>query len=399
MYKTEHRTVYFSYHADRHIGEGVRCLHMTTKWKPASFLSAAVFVLMIVLLRKPLLPFACALIFAALLQKPHRYLMNTSVGRLLRRHKKRGGSTVWATVLVIGSTVIGGGLMVFGVSALLDEAARLIGWLGDYLPLVTEELSAFVDRITTVLTGWAQKSSGSAILTEQVKETLSDVLPQLLSALLSWMTSAASEAVSAVIGALPHLLLFFAVFLIASIGMTAEYERVITGISHFIPRTVRQHIPTVRRMLGGITKGVMRAYLILAALTYLMLTAGFFLLGVSFPLGAAALGLFFDLLPVIGVGTLLLPWALASFRSGKIGFACGLLVLYLLISIVRRILEGKLIGHSIGVHPLAALFALYAGGMLFGIVGMLLAPFAAALLWRGYCSRYEIADRSGEALR
>lgn len=382
-----------------HIGEGVRCLFRKTELRAAQFLPLTVFWAVIVILRRPLLPFVCALIFAALLQKPHRYLMNTSVGRLLQRKKVRGGSAVWASVLVIGCTVIGGGVIAFAVSALLDEAARLIGWLGDYLPLVTEELSAFIGRITSVLARLAQKSSSNAEIAEQVKSTLSDALPQLLSALLSRMTSSASAAVSTVVGALPHLLLFFAVFLIASIGMTAEYEHVITWVRRFVPRTVRRFLPAVRRMLGGITKGVVRAYLILAALTYLMLAVGFFILGVSFPLGAAALGLFFDLLPVIGVGTLLLPWSFAAFRSGRIGFACGLVVLYLVISIVRRILEGKLIGHSIGVHPLAALFALYAGGMLFGIAGLLLAPFAAALLWRGYCSRYEITDQSGETLR
>lgn len=352
-------------------------------------LPLAAFALFLLLFWKPFLPFACALLLASVLQKPHRALMDTPLGRAFRRGGQRRGSTVWAALLVIGCTVVGGVLTAFAVSAILDETSRLFGWFGAYLPTVTQAISDLVSHIADVFAALARRFSGSTDLADRVKHTLVDALPSVLSALLSRLTAAAADTVSAVMGALPRILLFFAVFLIAAIGMTAEYDGITERLSCLIPTAVRHSFNSFKKTAGSITKGVLRAYLILSVLTYGILALGFRILGVAFPLGAAALCLFLDLLPVIGVGTVLLPWALASFRGGRIAFACGLLLLYLFVSIVKRVLEGRLVGKSIGVHPLVVLFSLYAGGLLFGFYGLLSAPFAAAVVCRWCRSGYE----------
>ena len=84
-----------------------------------------------------------------------------------------------------------------------------------------------------------------------------------------------------------------------------------------------------------------------------------------------------DFLPIIGAGAVLLPWALLSFAGGDLRFGLGLLIIYGVVTIARQISEARLIGGSLGIHPLATLFAMYAGLKLFGFFGMLMGPVAA----------------------
>ena len=86
---------------------------------------------------------------------------------------------------------------------------------------------------------------------------------------------------------------------------------------------------------------------------------------------------FVDLLPVFGCGTVLIPWALFSFFLSETGLAIGLLVLYVIIFAIRQILEPKIVGESIGIHPVFSLILVIGGLYLFGFSGMILLPLIA----------------------
>ena len=91
-----------------------------------------------------------------------------------------------------------------------------------------------------------------------------------------------------------------------------------------------------------------------------------------------------DALPVFGAGTILIPWGVISFLRGSTVLGIGLLVLYALCSVSRAFLEPRFLGKQIGLNPLLTLIALYAGYRLFGILGMILLPFAVILLKQLY---------------
>ena len=102
--------------------------------------------------------------------------------------------------------------------------------------------------------------------------------------------------------------------------------------------------------------------------------AGFFLLGVPGKLVMALLTALVDAVPLLGTGTVLVPWALVSFLSGEPVRAVGLLGVYVTALLTRSALEPKLLGRQLGLDPLAALVALYIGFRLWGFGGMILAP-------------------------
>lgn len=89
----------------------------------------------------------------------------------------------------------------------------------------------------------------------------------------------------------------------------------------------------------------------LMLITFGELTLGFLFLGVDLSILLAALTALVDALPVFGTGTVLIPWALLELLSGRSSMALGLFVLYLIVSLVRSLLEPKLVGNRVGLPP------------------------------------------------
>ena len=139
---------------------------------------------------------------------------------------------------------------------------------------------------------------------------------------------------------------------------------------------LRRFWETMRRLKTALF-GWLKAQLRLMGLTWLILTMGLILLRIPYaPIWAAAVALV-DAFPILGTGTVLLPWALVCFLQADSIRAVGLLSIYAVISLTRSIMEPKLLGSHLGLDPLATLAALYVGFQLWGFGGMLLAPLLA----------------------
>jgi ABC-type amino acid transport system permease subunit len=87
----------------------------------------------------------------------------------------------------------------------------------------------------------------------------------------------------------------------------------------------------------------------------------------------------FDILPVVGSGLVIVPWVIICFIIGDIGAGVGLFVLWAVLCVVRQIIEPKIVGNSVGMHPFLTLFAMLAGNFIYGGIGILLLPVAIAL--------------------
>jgi predicted PurR-regulated permease PerM len=94
-----------------------------------------------------------------------------------------------------------------------------------------------------------------------------------------------------------------------------------------------------------------------------------------------------DLLPIIGVGTLLIPWGIIAAATGNLALGVGLLALHAVIILIRQFLEPKLLGKQLGMHPLLALLATYAGLKLFGFWGLMLLPGALMILQKAFSEK------------
>ena len=132
-------------------------------------------------------------------------------------------------------------------------------------------------------------------------------------------------------------------------------------------------LQTIKKALSGWVVAELK----LALTAFVIMLAGFFILGMDRALFLAAIITLVDAFPILGVGTVLAPWALVCFLQGQTARGIGLLAVYATVWLVRSILEPKLIGKGLGLDPLVTLITIYAGWKLWGIAGMLLAPILA----------------------
>ncbi len=350
-------------------------------------------ILLIMVLWKPCLPFAAALLLAYAVQKPYSRILS-GISRIQRNSaeasKAQGNPSVgWqyaaAVFLILCCILVGGAAILVIGYLLLSELGQLFSWIGDNSAVIGSWVGERMDGILRLID---RLPVPQGIPAENLRNAAADsvvkVLPELIGGLLSGVSVKASAAVTATVSALPGMLLFFAVFLIASVYMTVSYDAILKILQKVLPQRWSAYAAHMKKAFGGTVRSLFRAYLILSAVTFLLLLSGLFFLGVEHVFGAALIGMLIDILPVFGVGTLLIPWAIFSFFMGNPGRGVGLVVLYLVICFVRQALEPRLIGKTAGVHPLAVLFAMYAGGMLFGIAGMIVSPFLLTAVWRGY---------------
>ena len=149
--------------------------------------------------------------------------------------------------------------------------------------------------------------------------------------------------------------------------------------SRFPQEQYRPLLETAKGLKAAIL-GWLKAQVKLSGVTWVLVTLGFLLLGVSSALLWGGVVALVDAFPILGTGAVLVPWSLLSFAQGDPGRAFGLLGLYGGVTLVRTLLEPKLVGQHLGLDPLVTLAALYAGYRLWGLPGMILSPLLAVVV-------------------
>lgn len=231
------------------------------------------------------------------------------------------------------------------------------------ISLLSQWLLAFISRLPPGI---------REILTRNVSQLLSGS-----SALLDQAVTFLLNLAGGILSQIPDSALVIGTAVISSYMIAAKFPQIRQRLASLLSR---DRIQPLLRTLSGIKTAVfgwLKAQLKLCGITWLLLTAGLILLRIPYaPLWAALIALL-DAFPILGTGTVLLPWSLVCFLQRDGGRAVGLLGIYSVITLSRSILEPKLVGRHLGLDPLATLMALYAGYRLWGLGGMLLAPILA----------------------
>lgn len=191
---------------------------------------------------------------------------------------------------------------------------------------------------------------------------------------LAGISEGIPSLVMSLLRALPSAVLFFLVTIIACFYFSVEYEAVLAFLPRLLPHSWRERLPGISAKVRAAAGQYLRAYCLLFLITFGELFLGFLLLRVEYVFILALLVALLDFLPIFGVGTVLLPWAVFSLFTGNTPLGIGLLVLYAVITVLRQVIEPHLVGKSLGLHPILMLIALYAGLKIFGIVGVFAGP-------------------------
>lgn len=187
--------------------------------------------------------------------------------------------------------------------------------------------------------------------------------------------------------ATPELLVSFFVTLLAAYYLLVEPDLPLRAVCVFAPDSLHPRIRAVYGQTLAAFAAYLRAQAVVILQTLVLSLVGLRLLGVDFVLLFGVLIALLDLLPMIGPGTLLLPWAALAGLQGDGRLAVGLVALLLVIVIGRQLVEPRIMGAGLGLHPLAASLAGFVGLAVCGAFGLLVGPVVASLVYFAYAER------------
>ncbi|MBP1761021.1 MAG: Sporulation integral rane protein YtvI [Firmicutes bacterium] len=267
--------------------------------------------------------------------------------------------------------------------------------IGGFIYIVSSLVSVIIKQLTTIYK--ATQSNADSMIPEIISKIsdvrlfflrldlpvqLQDTMQASIQKAIEWgqhMISVVINGLVSFVTMLPGLMIFLMIATVATFFIIKDRALIRSFILHIIPPGMRD---SSQNILGRLIKafvGFVKAYSILISVTFVLTLVALKILSVQYALTLALLIAIADILPVLGPGTIYIPWIVWEFISGQIGMGIALLVAYVIISAVRQFLEPKIVGDNIGLHPLATLMSLYVGLKLGGVVGMIMGPVCVVI--------------------
>lgn len=179
------------------------------------------------------------------------------------------------------------------------------------------------------------------------------------------------------LASVPSVLLFIVLSVMATYQMSSDKMRIQGFIKRTLPEDIARKGRAMYKSIFHALFGQVRAQLCISGLVMLVVILGLTVLRVE---SSLILGFFIglaDALPVVGAGLFLLPWSVFGFITGDIMLGVGMLILYVLVIITRQIAEPRIVGKTLGLHPLLTMMSMYAGFVALGFLGLLVGPLLA----------------------
>lgn len=216
-----------------------------------------------------------------------------------------------------------------------------------------------------------------------VKTYLDNFVINIDQSFFNFISNTSSKVVglaTGIAGQIPTLLIKFIFTIVASFFFTIDYYK-ITGffIGQFGGSKQEMMLRLKDNVVGTLGKFV-RAYTLIISITFLELSVGFWIIGVPTPFLFGLLVAIIDIMPILGTGAVLIPWSVIALVMGNTKVGIGMLLLYIIITVVRQVIEPRIVGQQIGLHPLVTLILMYVGAQLMGVLGLFILPIIATIL-------------------
>ena len=310
------------------------------------------------------MPFLVAFIISLMIEPLIKKIMKKA--KLTRR-------TSSIIIFVVVSSIILGAL-IWGMITLFSEASNLLQGINDYFDKAYKLFQNFLNqfdldkiKISNELLNVIQDSTGGVL------DSVSLWVKNTLNGLINIVTS------------IPVISIYFVITVMALYFICVDKIYILDQIEHHIPelwvKKLGKHLKDLIKTLGGYLKA--QATLILVSFVisliglYILSFTGF---NIKYPLLMAIFIGFVDALPILGSGTVMVPWAVIAGLNGDWNLGIAIIVLLTIMSIARQVLEPKLVSKNIGIHPIFTLIAMYTGFKFIGILGILFGPIILIII-------------------
>ena len=218
-----------------------------------------------------------------------------------------------------------------------------------------------------------------------------------VSNMISGAISKSAATITGVVSGIPKMLIFVFVTAISTVYFAIEIENVNKCIQKVLPDKFKGVLSKFKKTSLLVLCKYVRSYLLIMFLTFCMMLFGLMLMRVKYALLLSSIIAVLDLLPILGIGIILIPWSMFSLVMGDIKLGVGLIVLYICVSIIREISESRIVGRELGIHPLLTLILMYTGFSLFGVAGLIFLPIIFVSLSAYTKSKKSSADKDHSA--
>ena len=238
----------------------------------------------------------------------------------------------------------------------------LVPWLSNAL-VSLEELASQIDPNLV---------DQVRLYSQQILESLGNLITSISVGSVGFITGFATKV--------PMFLVGFLLTVISSFFIAMDYQLIVNFLLDQVSPSKRSLLIEAQLFLVSTLHKYAKSYLMIMSITFVELTIGFSILGIESAIVVAFLISIFDILPIAGTGGVMIPWMVFTFLEGNSSMGFGLLIIYLVVTVIRNIIEPKIIGDQVGLHPLLTLFAMYIGVQLFGVAGLFGFPISLAIL-------------------
>lgn len=213
--------------------------------------------------------------------------------------------------------------------------------------------------------------------------------PDTVAQIDSWVTSL-TDWVTGLIGTLsnslftlasgiPNMFIFFIVFLVAVYMFAFSLHTMKNSILSLFDPASHNQVEEVMNNLRKSIFGFLRSQIIISSLTYILSLLGLLILDIKYAMAIALLIVIVDIMPILGTGSVLVPWGIYLIVTGDYFTGIGLFIMFLFITVFRRIIEPKILGDAVGIGALPALISLYVGLKIVGVIGVFLGPLVVII--------------------
>lgn len=220
-------------------------------------------------------------------------------------------------------------------------------------------------------------------LDQSVAQGFSDIINSFSKSLGNIITSISSGTVGFITNMLTSVPVFFVklVFaIISSFYFAIDYDLVSKFLKRQFPEKSQNLLLDIKKYTLQTLLKFSKAYGIIIGITFTELSIGFLILGVEKAIAIAALIAILDIIPVLGVGGILFPWAITRLIKGDFVFAAGLIIIYVIVLVVRNVIEPKVVGSQVGLHPIVMLICMFTGVKIFGFLGLFIMPIIIIII-------------------
>ncbi|MBQ7543024.1 MAG: sporulation integral membrane protein YtvI [Clostridia bacterium] len=341
-----------------------------------------------------LLPFIAAFVIAAILQRPVNFLASKT--------PLKKGLLSGIMVLLIAAILVT--ILVFTGARIASEAQGLVRWVGMRLQSLPQIVDAIHEKLVALaarlpeglktsaqegIDGFFQRLNGSAeaAAEEAVQKTsAASLLGGIFSKLDLSMLSKPVSGVWNTAKQIPSVLVGVLISIIAACFMTAGYDEIVNFIKRQMSVEKRHALTASKEIFFSSILKMLKSYALIICITFAEMFVGLMVLKLlgaytgEYVATVAIVVALIDIFPVLGTGTVLIPWSIISFITGHVGMGIGLLVLYAVITVIRQIIEPKLVAANLGLPPIVTLMCMYIGLQLFGVPGIFIMPLLVTMV-------------------